>query len=212
MYRETKPSASAIISATARWYAAMTSRRSSGSSRADSAVEPTISQNMTDSCRRSASARVATETDIGAAGPACPTGLPQPPQNLAAGSFSKPQAGHCEGSGDPHSAQKRRAPAFSAMQLRQRIYSLGFRDTIKSGARRHKSLVIRCLSGIQQRYADIQPTIPMANATIASMPTAWCLMSPVISAEEGHKFRQNVNGTLHIMTLCNKNRLTKLGI
>jgi hypothetical protein len=31
-------SASAIISATARWYAAMTSRRSSGSSRADNAV------------------------------------------------------------------------------------------------------------------------------------------------------------------------------
>jgi len=65
------------------------------------------------------------KTDICAAGPACPMGFPQPPQNLAAGSFSKPQAGHCAGSGDPHSAQKRRVPAFSAMQLRQRIQSLG---------------------------------------------------------------------------------------
>jgi hypothetical protein len=36
----------------------MTSRRSSGSSRADSAVEPTRSQNITVSCRRSASAGV----------------------------------------------------------------------------------------------------------------------------------------------------------
>ena len=35
----------------------MTSRKSSGSSRADSAVEPTRSQNITVSCRRSASAR-----------------------------------------------------------------------------------------------------------------------------------------------------------
>src|SRR6516164_318894 len=139
MYRETKPSASAIIWATARWYAAMTSLRSSGSSRADSAVEPTISQNMTDSCRRSASVRVAVETDICAARPACPIGLPQPPQNLAASSFSKPKAGHCEGSGDPHSAQKRRAPAFSAMQLRQRIYSLGLATQNATAVRRYST-------------------------------------------------------------------------
>src|SRR6516164_6655696 len=125
MYLATKPSKPLTTSETVRWYAAMISRRSSGSSRVDNAVEPTISQNITDSCRRSASVRVAAETDIGAAKPACPIGLPQPPQNLAAGSFSKPQAGHCEGSGDPHSAQKRRIPAFSAMQLGQRIQSLG---------------------------------------------------------------------------------------
>src|SRR6516165_8214388 len=73
----------------------------------------------------SASVRGAAGTDIGAARPACPIDLPQPPQNLAADSFSKPQAGHCEGSGDPHSAQKRRVPAFSARQLGQRIQSLG---------------------------------------------------------------------------------------
>jgi hypothetical protein len=39
MYLATKPSKLATISATARWYAAMTSRRSSGSSRDDSLVE-----------------------------------------------------------------------------------------------------------------------------------------------------------------------------
>jgi hypothetical protein len=47
--------------------------------------------------------------------------LPQPPQNLAVGSFSNPQAGHGEGSGAPHWAQKRLVAAFSAMQLGQRI-------------------------------------------------------------------------------------------
>ena len=52
---------------------------------------------------------------------ASPTGLPQPPQNFAACSFSNPQAGHGEGSGDPHWAQKRLVAAFSAMQLGQRI-------------------------------------------------------------------------------------------
>ena len=38
---------------------------------------------------------------------ASPIGLPQPPQNLAVGSFSKPQAGQGDGSGAPHWAQKR---------------------------------------------------------------------------------------------------------
>jgi len=47
--------------------------------------------------------------------------LPQPPQNLAAGSLSKSQVEHGTGSGVPHSAQKRLVAAFSAMQLRQRI-------------------------------------------------------------------------------------------
>jgi hypothetical protein len=63
-------------------------------------------------------AGAATVTGAGAA--TSPTGLPQPPQNFAAGSFSNPQAGHGEGSGDPHWAQKRRVAAFSAVQLRQR--------------------------------------------------------------------------------------------
>jgi hypothetical protein len=46
----------ATISATARWYAPTTSRRSSESSRADNAVEPTRSHNITVKCRRWASA------------------------------------------------------------------------------------------------------------------------------------------------------------
>jgi hypothetical protein len=44
---------------------------------------------------------------------------------LAVGSFSKSQAPHGKGSGDPHSAQKRLVAAFSAMQLEQRIQSPG---------------------------------------------------------------------------------------
>ena len=161
MYLATKPSKRPIVLATQSWYAPKTSRKSSGSSRDDSGVEPTTSQNITDSCRRSASVRVAAETEMGVAGPPCAMGLPQPPQNLAAGSFSKPQAEHCEGNGDPHSAQKRRVPAFSAMQRRQRIYSLRPRDT-------------ECNGGTPN-----QATIQMANAAIASMPTVSCLMSPL---------------------------------
>jgi len=52
---------------------------------------------------------------------ASPISLPQPPQNFAVGSFSKPQAGQAEGSGVPHWAQKRRFSEFWAMQLGQRI-------------------------------------------------------------------------------------------
>ena len=58
----------------------------------------------------------------GAGAAISPIGLPQPPQNLAVGSFSKPQAGQGDGNGAPHSAQKRLAAAFSAMQLGQRIW------------------------------------------------------------------------------------------
>jgi hypothetical protein len=47
--------------------------------------------------------------------------LPQPPQNLAPGSFSKPQARQGECSGAPHWAQKRLVATFSSIQLGQRI-------------------------------------------------------------------------------------------
>src|ERR1700752_4361873 len=100
----------------------MTSRKSSGSSRADSAVEPTRSQNITASCRRSAASTrgvAGLATGVGAA--AAPIGLPQPPQNSAEASFSKPQSAHGEGSTAPQRAQKRLVAAFSAMQLGQRI-------------------------------------------------------------------------------------------
>src|SRR5215468_5514110 len=100
----------------------MTSRKSSGSSRDDSGVEPTRSQNMTVSWRRSAVSARDRGDGAGAGGAAVSaTGLPQPPQNLAVGSFSKPQAEQGEGSGAPHSAQKRLVATFSAMQLEQRI-------------------------------------------------------------------------------------------
>src|SRR6516164_4853042 len=103
----------------------MTSRKSSGSSRDDRGVEPTRSQNITVSWRRSAvSVRGGGDGAGGAGAVASPTGFPQPPQNFAVGSFSKPQAGQGEGSGAPHWAQKRRVAAFSTMQLGQRIRGL----------------------------------------------------------------------------------------
>src|SRR6516164_8477071 len=103
----------------------MTSRKSSGSIPVESAVEPTRSQNITVSWRRSAvSVRGEGDGAGGAGAAASPTGLPQPPQNFAVGSFSKPQAGHGDGSDDPHSAQKRLVAPFSALQLGQRIRGL----------------------------------------------------------------------------------------
>jgi len=48
--------------------------------------------------------------------------LPEPPQNLAVASFSKPQDGQGTGSAEPHWAQKRRVAVFSAMQVGQRIW------------------------------------------------------------------------------------------
>src|SRR6516162_9586940 len=97
-------------------------RRSSGSSRAESGVEPTKSQNITVSWRRSALSARGNCGAVGGAGLAIsPIGLPQPPQNLAAVSFSKPQAGQVTGRAAPHWAQKRLVGVFSAMQLGQRI-------------------------------------------------------------------------------------------
>src|SRR5580704_9590636 len=101
----------------------MTSRRSSGSNREESEVDPTRSQNITVSCLRSAlSARGVGVAITGAGAATSPTGLPQPPQNLAVSSFSNPQTGQGDGSGDPHWAQNRLVAAFSAMQLGQRIW------------------------------------------------------------------------------------------
>src|SRR5215831_7333686 len=112
----------------------MTSRRSSGSSREDNGVEPTRSQNMTVSCRRSApSMRADAATVDGAEAAPPPTGLPQPPQNFAVVSFSNPQTGQGEGSGAPHSAQKRLVAAFfgHAAQAAHRV-SPGVREVSSS--------------------------------------------------------------------------------
>src|SRR5215831_12413358 len=106
MYLATKPSYWAVVSATLAWYAPKISRISSGSSREASAVEPTKSQNITVSWRRSApSVRGGAGAVSGGDAAICPRGLPQPPQNFAMGSFSKAQAGQGTGSGAPHSAQ-----------------------------------------------------------------------------------------------------------
>ena len=61
---------------------------------------------------------------------ASPIGLPQPPQNFAVGSFSKPQPGQSEGRGDPHLAQKRLVVAFSALHFKQRIGTSRAREPI----------------------------------------------------------------------------------
>jgi hypothetical protein len=108
----------------------MISRRSSGSSRADRGVEPTRSQNITVTCRRSASLRRGGGAVAGCGAAISSIGLPQPPQNLASLSFAKPQAEQGDGKAAPHRAQKRLVAAFSAMQLEQRIYSLGPRDVV----------------------------------------------------------------------------------
>ena len=83
------------------------SRRSSGSSREASAVEPTRSQNITVSCRRSAYA-----VDCGGAGwsgraslDTGPKSAPQSPQNFEPSGLRQPQNGQREGSGAPHSVQ-----------------------------------------------------------------------------------------------------------
>jgi hypothetical protein len=100
----------------------MISRRSSGSSRAASAVEPMRSQNITVSCRRSADG-----VGKGGTGPcreagricaaAMPRPAPQSPQNLAPGGFKLPQERQHTGIGAPHSVQKRRPSETSARQL-----------------------------------------------------------------------------------------------
>src|SRR6516164_9080434 len=54
MYFATKPPKRCTVSATHFWYAEMTSRKSSGSIRAERAVEPTKSENITVTWRRSA--------------------------------------------------------------------------------------------------------------------------------------------------------------
>src|SRR5262245_59337241 len=135
----------------------MTSRNSSGSSFSASGVEPTKSQNMTVSWRRSAS---------GAAGRACPAvgdvvgrlaflavvvpwrlrpfagrgvpaalkGMPQWPQNFACGAFSKLHWAQRRVSAVPHSLQNFSPSGFSNPQLRHCIgplYSFGVSETRK---------------------------------------------------------------------------------
>src|SRR5512140_2399906 len=100
----------------------MISRRSSGSSCAASAVEPTRSQNITVSWRRSAEelgtdgkvGGSATRSTVGVGAPAAAdtcappvrvSAVPQSPQNLLPDGFSAPHAAQCTGSGAPQLPQ-----------------------------------------------------------------------------------------------------------
>src|SRR5450631_936189 len=97
----------------------MTSRRSSGSSWCDSAVEPTRSQNITVSCRRSASRAV---SRLGKESLLSVSALPQPPQKSSSGSLTKSHSGHPTPSVAPHLAQKRRPSRFA---IRHRGHFIG---------------------------------------------------------------------------------------
>jgi hypothetical protein len=66
---------------------------------------------------------------------------PQPPQNFAAGTFSKRQLGQMLTSRVPHSLQNRQSGAFSAAHLEQRILRAHF---FKS--RGHWGMSDSCLS------------------------------------------------------------------
>src|SRR6266849_3110742 len=110
MYLATKPPALVMRSAQQRWYAPMISRMSSGSSREESAVEPTRSQNMTVSWRRSADAAA---WEIGAAvagfgGASELSGvsvLPHFEQNFAPARLIAPQKVHRTGRAAPQASQ-----------------------------------------------------------------------------------------------------------
>src|SRR5262252_245016 len=98
MYLATNPSTLEICSAQQRWYAPMMSPMSSGSRRVESAVEPTRSQNITVSWRRSADAVTGAIGEAAAnngasrlVGALAVRGLPHSAQNLAFGRFAQPQ-------------------------------------------------------------------------------------------------------------------------
>ena len=125
-------------------YAWMTMRNSSGSSCCESTVEPTRSQNITVSCRRSAT--VSSEFWVSSfeffdflfsfAFSLLPfdfcllifdllvSAVPHFPQNFAAGRISWPQLGQTCASFVPHSSQKFIPGGFSTPQFRQRIQLL----------------------------------------------------------------------------------------
>src|SRR5579872_6287503 len=86
----------------------MTSRRSSGSSRVLSAVDPTMSANITVSWRLSASEEggMMSPPDAGAPLDRVVRAEPQLPQNRFLGAFSQLHARQSQGSGVPHRPQK----------------------------------------------------------------------------------------------------------
>src|SRR5438093_7092856 len=103
----------------------MISRRSSGSRRDARAVEPTMSQNMTVSWRRSAAdahgARDAEVSSPGAVGtPAAGvSAAPQSPQNFLPGGLSRPHSAQRTGSGAAQSPQNLFPSGLALPQLGQ---------------------------------------------------------------------------------------------
>src|SRR5438270_13463747 len=103
----------------------MISRKSSGSSRADKAVEPTRSQNITVRWRRSAVGEVgagpvtlgADSDRTGSVLAAVPSKVPQSAQNFAPIGLKPPQPGHTAGNAAPHAVQNRLPSLVSAPQL-----------------------------------------------------------------------------------------------
>src|SRR5215471_6568221 len=101
----------------------MTLPCSSGSSCVESALDPTMSQNMIVSCRRSAKDAVgvgeAEEATVGSAGEDAPLVRLEPhlAQNLAFAELVCPQAEHGRGSAVPHSSQKLLSSGTWALQL-----------------------------------------------------------------------------------------------
>src|SRR5258705_12198542 len=97
----------------------MMALKSSGSSLAESAVDPTRSQNNTVSCRRSIG------RESGAVGTTAgePTRnlVPQSPQNLLRAGFASPQAGQRRTAAAPHRAQNFLCSGTSAAQFVQCI-------------------------------------------------------------------------------------------
>src|ERR671932_163898 len=111
----------------------MISRRSSGSRRAESAVEPTRSQNITVSWRRSAEGfradgKADGSTTHGAAGvdprAFAVSAAPQSPQNLLPDGFSAPHAAQRTGSGAPQSPQNFFPSGLTLPQLGQSMLHL----------------------------------------------------------------------------------------
>src|ERR1700754_1934034 len=124
------------IAAAPSRYSAMTSRRSSGSSFVASAVEPTRSQNITVSWRRSAEelgvdenaegSVTCTTADVDVRGPAdssaaavSVSAAPQSPQNLLPDGLSAPHALQRKISGAPQSPQILLPSGFTLPQLGQ---------------------------------------------------------------------------------------------
>src|SRR5262249_9930191 len=99
----------------------MISRKSSGSSWAERAVEPTRSQNITDSWRRSAvdvgGAAIGGRDAAGAVGVSAVSLLPQFEQNLALARLVAPQEVQRAGNAAPHTSQNLLSSGASERQL-----------------------------------------------------------------------------------------------